>query len=519
MSDPSDESKSRRDAIEPVHLKAQGPIRPATGSPGAMPPSREALLRRLTFVGFAVLLVLAIGVFFFLPSAVERSRHPDGANEQQAEAMPPDEQTEEERAPLAARSGPDDAEQLQQRREVEDLLAEFVERGEALDASGVAEWAGAEREASIERAREGERLLRRRDYAQAGERLSEALERITELELRRDTLKAEALRAGRLALEAGRGDEAREQFELAALIDPADASAQAGLARSETIGEVFALLAAGEALEQRGELVAARETYDRAAALDPALEILRDSSKRVSDRITRKDFQAAMSKGFTQLARHDYNGAASEFERALRIRPDSAEARDGLAQAREAGRIRSVAEHREAAEQAEVEENWDQALWHYQQALQLDPQLAFAQAGAEHSRDRAATSRALEKYLSQPERLSSEQVRREASEVLARADAVRTPGPVLRSQIDRVAALLEAMSTPVRVELLSDAKTDVLLYRVGRLGRFEARQLDLKPGRYTVVGTRDGYRDVRTQFTVDAGVSPDPVMVRCEEQI
>ena len=102
---------------------------------------------------------------------------------------------------------------------------------------------------------------------------------------------------------------------------------------------------------------------------------------------------------------------------------------------------------------------------------------------------------------------------------LERADAVRAPGPVLRDQIDRVAELLEVMSTAVSVQLLSDAQTEVLLYRVGRLGRFEARQLELRPGRYTAVGTRDGYRDVRLQFTVGAGVSPAPVLVRCEERI
>jgi hypothetical protein len=59
----------------------------------------------------------------------------------------------------------------------------------------------------------------------------------------------------------------------------------------------------------------------------------------------------------------------------------------------------------------------------------------------------------------------------------------------------------------------------VLVYHVGRLGRFEARRLELTPGRYTVVGTRAGYRDVRTQFTVGAGSSPPPVTVRCEEKI
>ena len=39
------------------------------------------------------------------------------------------------------------------------------------------------------------------------------------------------------------------------------------------------------------------------------------------------------------------------------------------------------------------------------------------------------------------------------------------------------------------------------------------------PGRYTVIGTRNGYRDVRAELVVEAGVAPTPPMIRCEEQI
>ena len=71
----------------------------------------------------------------------------------------------------------------------------------------------------------------------------------------------------------------------------------------------------------------------------------------------------------------------------------------------------------------------------------------------------------------------------------------------------------------MRVALRSDSQTDVIVYRVGRLGAFEARELELVPGRYTVVGTRTGYRDVRREFVIEPGKAPEPVLVRCEEPI
>mgnify|MGYP001821618753 FL=1 len=75
------------------------------------------------------------------------------------------------------------------------------------------------------------------------------------------------------------------------------------------------------------------------------------------------------------------------------------------------------------------------------------------------------------------------------------------------------------MSVPMRVELVSDGLTEVVIYRVGRFGTFERRALDLRPGKYTVVGTRKGYRDVRLELAVVAGKVPEPLLVRCEEKI
>ena len=58
-----------------------------------------------------------------------------------------------------------------------------------------------------------------------------------------------------------------------------------------------------------------------------------------------------------------------------------------------------------------------------------------------------------------------------------------------------------------------------MMYKVGRLGRLETHDLHLRPGPYTVVGTRDGYRDVRLNVTVHPGATPPVVLVVCKEEI
>ncbi len=92
----------------------------------------------------------------------------------------------------------------------------------------------------------------------------------------------------------------------------------------------------------------------------------------------------------------------------------------------------------------------------------------------------------------------------EATEqLLQQARTISPRGPVLKQQIeqlDRPAAA--GQYTDRTVTLRSDEQTEVIVYKVARLGSFDQRELTLRPGTYTAVGSRTGYRDVRRTFTV-----------------
>ncbi len=59
----------------------------------------------------------------------------------------------------------------------------------------------------------------------------------------------------------------------------------------------------------------------------------------------------------------------------------------------------------------------------------------------------------------------------------------------------------------------------VIVYKVARLGTFSERELTLRPGTYTAVGTRNGFRDVRETFTLSHDEAVAPVMIACTEPI
>jgi hypothetical protein len=179
----------------------------------------------------------------------------------------------------------------------------------------------------------------------------------------------------------------------------------------------------------------------------------------------------------------------------------------------------TLARHRDVGRALEEREDWAGALREYEAALAVDPHVAFAVEGRARAAQRAALAEALAFHAANPGRLPADAVAREADAVLERARDVETPGPRHRAQVDALETALAAARTPVAVVLESDGLTELTLSRVGMLGTLKQRTVELRPGTYTVVGSRRGYRDVRRQFTVVPGAPPPAVRVLCEEAL
>ncbi len=172
--------------------------------------------------------------------------------------------------------------------------------------------------------------------------------------------------------------------------------------------------------------------------------------------------------------------------------------------------------HLARAAEAETAENWPAAVNEYRFALDLEPTLADARDGLDRSGHRLELTQKMSYHLGNPERLSTPEVLGEAADLVAEARTLSPRGPRVADLIDRLDGLVIQWSTPVPVVLESDGLTEVTLFRVGQLGAFDRRTLELRPGTYTAIGRRAGFRDVRLSFTVDPGrpttVRDDPLL-------
>lgn len=230
-------------------------------------------------------------------------------------------------------------------------------------------------------------------------------------------------------------------------------------------------------------------------------------------------FGAAMAEGIAAVDAGDWQAGRDAFSLAASLRPDSPEPAAGLARLEAAtGRV-AIEGLFERARELEGSEAWHQAAAAYRSILDMDPTLTSAREGLRSAEARSLLSDRLTYHLENPERLSADAVLEEADRLLATARGVTPAGPRHREQVAALAERLDRQRAPVRVALVSDALTEVTVFQVGRLGAFSRRELELRPGTYTVVGSRAGYRDVRRQLTVAPGGPPEPFEIRCEEKI
>ena len=503
---------AERESHKPGHDETIVPVEPGFRKPGPKlrrPEPGRALSIPVRLAALGGLVVAAAVVFMWLPSWVD-DRQPQ---EPVAEEPPPPEPPEE--------TGPvyteEELEAL--RDEADGLLAQLLNQQSQLDRRSAAEWGGGEFETYQELGRSGDDAYLADAFGESVGAYEQALDLGEELLTRSIELIDAALDAAREALEAGNATVAAEQFSLVLQIEPDNAGARAGLLRAQQLHEVLALVRQGEDLERSGDLEGAVRAYREAVALDGLWAPARSALDLLEATIRNRQFDELMSRGLNAMAAEEFDDAHELFSQALALRPDSEEARSARTQADQSLKLEQIALVEARALAFELRERWGDALRLYDDALQTDSTLAFAQEGRARAQYRVDLELKLRNLVDHPDLLFDDDVLSDAQLLAAEAGGISPMGPRLGDQVESLERLLTLASTPLPVQLQSDELTEVTLFRVGRLGQFLVRDLELRPGAYTVVGSRSGYRDVRMTFTVLPGQSLDPIRVECVEPI
>ena len=421
--------------------------------------------------------------------------------------------------PPAPQSANDPSKSAREKEDAEEKMTDFLSAKKALEGRGGSEWGG-DLYAEMNRlSQEADALFMKRAYASASTKYAEALSAVNRLDDQSNAALHRLLEEGRRALSEGHGEQAVTKFSVALMIDPGNESALDSLQRAKKIDTVMGLIKSGEHHEQQKNLSFALMDYREALALDPQSEKARTAFNRIKTMIAQDQFQELMSSGFLALNHEQYEDARTTFMKAQTFKPDSSEVKDALAKVDQAIRLGRIEALRKEALDAEKSEDWDRALETYLKALKIDGTLQFAIRGKEYSQEMARIEKTMDFYIKKPGMLESDQHLENAILALQEGAKIDPKGPRLTRQIETLDRLVKTAQTPLRITLVSDNLTEVAVYKVGRLGKFLTKELDLRPGTYTVVGTRNGYKDVRKRLVVKPGETDLHLTLVCEERI
>jgi len=272
-------------------------------------------------------------------------------------------------------------------------------------------------------------------------------------------------------------------------------------------------------LEQTGKPAEAVAQLKKLLELDSAYEPATQALERLEAERKEQAFQKEMNAFLTALEDNDLANARRLLEtlKILGMHPEQiSQAGRMLAEQEE---LAFVAGNRKVADGHKEAEKWQQALVIYDKILAVAPDALFAVHGKTEAAKRAELDSALGDAISRAQRLQDEQQRAEAAQLLAYARQINPKGPKLESQIQTLDRLIVRAGTPIAILLKSDNETDVTIYHVGKIGAFFSKKINLKPGTYTVVGSKIGYRDVRKIITIGPDEKTHTFIVRCEEPI
>ncbi len=488
-------------------------LTPPDGKPGDNGPGGRRT-PVLTVAGVLLLCIIAIGVVYWLPDMISTDRSGTGhfpakpASHQGPERHP---------GPAAAPKGEGENDIFRQKAIAAQRI--WLEKKARAELEGMGQWGGKRYAQAVALSRSGIDQLKGQDFTRAASSFRQAVSLIDDLDASKHELLEQALKAGSDALEHGLQKEAVQAFSTALAIDPQNGEARTGLRRAGTITMVHTMLRHAREQSEAGKPEATLKTAEAILKIDPLCTEARRLLKQAGNAIKRKKFDLAMGRAISALSAHRYSEAQGALSQAQALFPSDPSVRELSARietARTSYALRSLLSQ---AGRAQKDEEWKRAISLYNRALAIDPLSVAAKQGIARCQRMRALEASLEKIINDPWNLNQQGPLSDARNTVKMAQAVDAPGPVLKRLTAKARQVLREWQQKVDVTLISDNMTDVVIYHLGRLGKFRQRTLRIRPGIYTVKGMREGYRDVRKEIRIRPGAGKLQVEVRCTEQI
>ena len=409
--------------------------------------------------------------------------------------------------------------QLERARDkAEQTLTEFSQRQDIYERNSLGNDAHNQRyEQIIDRANQGDTLFGKREFDAAQIEYQGAVDELTLLLSDIDVEFSEWMNRANLAFERRDQDAADEALNAALGMKPLEPSVQDGLRRLAVQPQVEEMLRESARATLRGDYNAALVFLVSAERLDPLTLGIDERRRDINAKKVDEDISSLLSAGHAALANEEFDKADGLFDLVLSASPGHAAALTGLQQSERSRLMQKIQSLQDEAEAKEQALDMQGALNVYNEALAIDSTLQFAVDGRQRVIEIVNLTNEMNRILADTLILSADEEFQKAQETLEASEMHRGFSREFDTSIDALNDAVRFASEFLTVVLVSDNATDVSVTTLGLLGAFDRREIELRPGRYEVFGSKDGCVDVRKTITV----KPDmmPVSIVCEKPI
>lgn len=503
---------------------SQKKLRPRPFSP-FQPVADKASENRLNII---VIIVLSISLIFSLLTVFVWLPNRVAAPAPMLEAIPAPTSTlrpnpSAERVTLGEPAAPgspyQQAQQAKARQQAQSVLESILLEQELLQEAQVMRWAEAGYIEADLNAQAGDEAYRNSEFERAIELYQQSL---TQLQQLRESIPE---RAETAALETQKAIEALDQIAAQSSLErllwlaPMDPRIDSLGKSVAQLPSIIDYLAQAETAVASNDWEQAKLAIDQAHALNSAHPLIAAQRATIFASWHTFRFDNAMSAFYTALDQVRYDAAEEALAEARVHRPNDPAIGQAAEQLETAMTQETLRRLRDRGQLLIDQEQWGDAITHYQEALALDSTVQYALSGLALARQRYELEQTLNNFIQEPARLSDIAIADDASEALRRAQATDPIGPKLEQQLTTLSELLRQANQSIPVIVRSDGATEVVLVRHSKLGQLVSTELSLRPGQYTLRGSRLGYQDVIVTFTVEPDSEAVEHFIACEEKL
>ena len=415
------------------------------------------------------------------------------------------------------------AEKTRYRKSAQLILEELIEVRDILESQSVDKWGDSEFKSALKTVSEGDELYRTGDYLESIEKYKNALDQLISLKSRGKEIVQQAISESNKDIEKLDSEllipKVRSSVNLASLIEPDNEDIKLLKTRIENLPELFNQIMQSRQLIGSGNFYDAKNILTEASLIDPNRLQTKLRLNELQRLIKEENFTRFMSEGFNALNKNEFSLAREVFNEALITYPNRSDVREALVQLETRQTSFQISTKIAIAESEEKKENWQKALEIYESVLLQDSTLTDIQAKLINIRIRAQLDKNIQNFIYNPLTLSSESNYQSAKSLLLNAKRINNQGVKLKNQILKLSNIIEDSRKLFNINLLSDQKTEITIFKIGTIGLVEKYTMSLVPGKYIAQGRRSGFRDKRVEFVIEPSQTVKNITVICSEKI